>query len=89
MQAEHGFALFGSALAAVWLHSYVWEHVTHFVDEDPGRIGASINGLPILAPDQLPPKSTIFICLSPHEAKRLFRRYAASDYHWIMPPAWS
>lgn len=57
--------LFGSAIAATWLFQGMPDKVRFWVDEDPNRIGRSHLGLPIIAPDQVPRGSDVFVGVSP------------------------
>lgn len=81
------FGLFGSAIAATWLYQAAPDAVRFFVDEDPQRIGRTHLGRPIVAPDQVPEGSEVFVGVSPLLSSGIASRLARPDcrYHAARP----
>jgi SAM-dependent methyltransferase len=79
--------LFGTSISAMWLYGALRGKVSFFVDEDPSRIGNSFEGVPILAPSQAPPGSTVFVPLLPDVARRVASRHAGSKVAYLEPPS--
>jgi hypothetical protein len=71
----------------MWLYGALRGKVSFFVDEDPSRIGNSFEGVPILAPSQAPPGSTVFVPLLPDVARRVASRHAGSKVAYLEPPS--
>src|SRR5262249_1235860 len=59
------FGVFGTSIAGVWIGSTIGKKIAFFVDEDEARIGRDYFGIPIVAPAQVPPGATVFVCLEP------------------------
>jgi SAM-dependent methyltransferase len=60
--------IFGSSIAASWLHGAIGEKGAFFVDEDPNRQGRRHLGRPILTPGEVPQGSSVFVPLAPRAA---------------------
>lgn len=78
-QATGDVGLFGTSNAAAWLFGTLSEKIDFFVDEDPNRIGRSLFGRPIYAPEQAPANSEIFIPLVSETANRIAERLGRKD----------
>jgi hypothetical protein len=76
-QQSPAFGLFGTAVAATWLHHKLSHRVRCFVDEDSDRIGRQHLSTRILAPSEIPPGQDIFIGLAPTLAQLLAVRLKA------------
>ena len=81
------FGLFGTSISGMWLHGALREKVSFFVDEDESRVGNCFEGIPILAPSQAPPGSTVFVPLAPEVASRIATRHGGARVSYIEPPA--
>jgi hypothetical protein len=83
------FGIFGTAIAASWLFGPLADRVTFFVDEDAARIGQRHEGRPILAPDLIPSRATVFVPLVPEVASAVAARLGGLgvDTH-VPPPQW-
>jgi SAM-dependent methyltransferase len=77
--------LFGTAVAGTWMCAELGEHVACFVDEDPGRAGTSHLGVRVLAPQQVPAGSDIYIALPPSTARAVAERLRHLPVHWHVP----
>jgi hypothetical protein len=82
------FGLFGTSISGMWLYGALREKVSFFIDEDESRVGNGFEGIPILAPSQAPPGSTVFVPLVPEVARRVAARHGGSDVRYVEPPAW-
>jgi 2-polyprenyl-3-methyl-5-hydroxy-6-metoxy-1,4-benzoquinol methylase len=80
--------LFGTSISGMWLYGALREKVSFFVDEDESRIGNCFEGVPILAPSQAPPGSTVFVPLAPDVASRVATRHGGAKVSYVEPPAW-
>jgi SAM-dependent methyltransferase len=81
------FGLFGTAISGMWLYGALRGKVAFFVDEDPGRVGNSFEGIPILSPAQAPAGSTVFVPLLPEVAQRVVGRHTGLDVVYVEPPS--
>jgi SAM-dependent methyltransferase len=86
--SARSFGLFGTSISGMWLYGALRDKVSFFVDEDESRIGNSFEGIPILAPSQAPPGSTVFVPLSPDVASRVAARHGRARARYVEPPAW-
>ncbi len=68
------FGLFGTSIAAGWLHSELPGKVSFFVDEDPSRIGKTHFSMPIYAPSAIPENSDVYVVLPPTISKQVAER---------------
>ena len=82
------FGIFGTSISGMWLYGALGDRVSFFVDEDATRVGKSFEGIPILAPHQVPAGHTVFIPLLPDVAKRVAARHAGSAVNYVEPPAY-
>jgi hypothetical protein len=57
-----------------------------FVDEDPARVGKTLQGLPVLAPGDIPRGATVFMGVSPVIAERIAKRIQREDIRIVPPP---
>lgn len=82
------FGVFGTSISGMWLYGALRGDVSFFVDEDASRVGNSFEGVPILAPSQVPAGSTVFVPLHPDVARRVASRHAASGAAYVEPPVY-
>lgn len=78
--------IFGAANAGVWLCSLLGERAACFVDEDPQRVGRTILGRPIIAPDRIPPGDTVVLPFPPGIARSIAARLRGLPVHAVLPP---
>ncbi len=81
------FGIFGTAIVGVWLAAELGERVQFFVDEDPARVGKSLEGVPVLAPSSIPAGATVFMGVSAIIAEGISRRIGREDIRVVLPPA--
>ena len=79
--------IFGTAIAGIWLAGELGEKARFFVDEDPDRVGKTLQGLPVLAPSSLPAGATVFMGVSPVIAHRIAERIQRENLFLVPPPA--
>jgi SAM-dependent methyltransferase len=80
------FGVFGTSIGATWLHSELEGRIDFYVDEDSSRIGKAHLGVRILSPDQVPPKSSVFMPLAASVARNVVHRLqptSAGTYHYL------
>jgi SAM-dependent methyltransferase len=81
-----GFGIFGTSISGMWLYGALRGSVSFFVDEDASRIGSLFEGVPVIAPEQAPAGSTVFVPLHPDIARRVAGRHAGSGAIYVEPP---
>jgi SAM-dependent methyltransferase len=79
------FGLFGTAVAGVWLYGALRESVDFFVDEDPQRQGARLDGKPILSPGNVSGDAVIYTPLAAASLAGLKPRLAGYPGHYLFP----
>jgi hypothetical protein len=79
------FGVFGTSISATWLSNVLGERIAFYVDEDPGRIGASHMGKPVLAPADVPQGSDVFLPLIPRIADAVAGRLTRSGVTFHRP----
>lgn len=72
------FGIFGTSISATWLAGPLIDRVAFFVDEDPGRIGRTHMGKPILPPEGAPAESDVYAPLIPATARNVAARWKGS-----------
>tara|TARA_Y100000588_G_C14105640_1_gene860758 strand:+ start:266 stop:1189 length:924 start_codon:yes stop_codon:yes gene_type:complete len=77
--------IFGSSVAATWLHEHLKDRVAFFVDEDPSRIGQNHCGKPIYLPSEVKSGSQILIGLIPEIATAIRDRLEKMPLMFILP----
>jgi SAM-dependent methyltransferase len=78
--------IFGTSIAGVWIATSIDNKFDFYVDEDRARIGRDCFGVPILAPADIPPGSTVFVCLEPGLAANIAARYGGAGRRFVVPP---
>ncbi|MCP5081968.1 MAG: class I SAM-dependent methyltransferase [Alphaproteobacteria bacterium] len=79
------FGIFGTAISGMWLYGTMPDKVKFFVDEDPGKIGKMINGLPVLAPADVGPDSAVYVPTVPAAARNICERLN-TEGNYVAPP---
>jgi SAM-dependent methyltransferase len=80
------YGLFGTAIAGIWLAHNLKTELHFFVDEDTNRVGRELMGLPIVAPQTIPPNATVFVGVAPVIADKIIDRIGRADLTLISPP---
>jgi hypothetical protein len=83
--AGPGFGVFGTSIAATWLHAELGGAISFFVDEDPGRRGREHLGRPILAPEDVPADSRVLVALPAELAARVSARLSRRGVEYLVP----
>lgn len=86
-EKSQNFGIFGSSIAGTWLFGALREHVRFFVDEDTTRVGQKHEGIPILAPSQVPAGACVFIPLVPQMAQGIADRLSKMGVDVHIPAA--
>jgi 2-polyprenyl-3-methyl-5-hydroxy-6-metoxy-1,4-benzoquinol methylase len=81
------FGIFGSSVAAMWLYGALGDEIEFFVDEDPNRRNAMLHGRPILAPEDVPDGSVVYLTLIPQVASAVANRLGRPGVEFRAPPA--
>lgn len=82
--AEDGqIGIFGASLAGAWLTACLGDKVSFFVDESPARIGNKFLNRDIIAPIDVPSKSTVFIALPPVTAQAVATRLSGGTVRYL------
>jgi SAM-dependent methyltransferase len=84
--AQGSFCIFGTSVVATWLASELPRAPALYLDEDPAKIGRSLEGVPIVQPDQAPAGSTVLLALAPATAAAVAQRFAGVGVNFVMPP---
>jgi 2-polyprenyl-3-methyl-5-hydroxy-6-metoxy-1,4-benzoquinol methylase len=82
------FGLFGSSIASQWLYGALGSRVKFFVDEDVNRMGHSINGIPIISPDQVSEGATVYAPIENVVLNGLDQRLSKGNGQYIFPQPW-
>jgi SAM-dependent methyltransferase len=81
------FGLFGTSISSTWLYGVLREKIAFFVDEDETRIGKTIDGRPIIAPQDMPKDGVAFVPLIPAVAEKVISRLSPWRAQFVAPPA--
>jgi 2-polyprenyl-3-methyl-5-hydroxy-6-metoxy-1,4-benzoquinol methylase len=87
LQKASPLGLFGTAIAANWLHGILEERTAFFVDEDPARQNQLHLGKPVLSPDKLKKGDYVYLPIPLPIAKQISLRLSDLPCKWIMPPS--
>lgn len=74
MENTSSFGIFGTSISGMWLYGALRAQVAFFVDEDRTRVGNTFDGKPVIAPQDAPAGSTIFLPLNPDSAANVCKR---------------
>jgi SAM-dependent methyltransferase len=77
--------LFGTSISAMWCLGELAGDVAFLVDEDPSRIGRTLEGLPVYAPGQVPAGSTVFVPMNMPTAGNIAKRLSTNDVRYVAP----
>lgn len=88
LAAREPIGIFGTSIAATWLHQELEGKTAFFVDEDPNRIGEIFMDRAIVSPDEVRPGSQIVLALPPQMADQVRLRLDQRVAHvrWYVPP---
>ena len=80
------FGIFGTSISGMWLYGALRDSVSFFVDEDRSRVGRTYEGRPILAPEEAPAGSVVFIPMAKSIADRIAARLTEGKSSFVTPP---
>lgn len=83
---EDNFGIFGTSIAANWLHAQTGGVEKFFVDEEVSRQGKMMLERPILAPAAVPAGSVVYVALPAQLARKIARRLSRPGVRYIVPP---
>ncbi|MEM9209895.1 MAG: class I SAM-dependent methyltransferase [Pseudomonadota bacterium] len=78
--------LFGTSVAAMWLHGQIADMVDFFVDEDPSRKGTTLFDRPVYTPSEVPDGGIVYLALIPPVAKAVAERLQRPLIEYRVPP---
>jgi len=81
---SEAFGVFGTSIAGLWVGSALGKKIAFFVDEDEARVGRDYFGTPILAPAEVSPGATVFVCLEPRLAQAIAARYCDAGRRYVV-----
>lgn len=88
LSKEGPFGIFGTSISGMWLYGALGGRIDFFVDEDRSRIGRDYEGKPILAPQDAPAGSTVYVPLTPAVSTKVVARLAGQRARFVPPPEW-
>ncbi len=83
--------IFGTSIGGIWLFEATDRTADFFVDEDLGRVGRSLLGVPIYHPADVPAGSTVISALPPPIGERIAARLARPGVEYVCwpQPGWA
>ena len=84
---QRPFGIFGTSIAGTFVANIMEDAVDFFVDEDETRVNGRHMGRPILAPADIPQRSSLFMALMPEIAAAVAPRLSRTDVTLHLPPA--
>ena len=85
-QMSASFGIFGTSISATWLAGAVGDAIEFFVDEDPGKVGRTHLGRPILSPEAVHANADVYVPLIPGAARAVADRLTTRAVHYHSPP---
>lgn len=88
---ETTFGIWGTASAAGWLAGMLGSQVEFFVDEDESRIGGTFLDRPVIKPQEVPDRASVYLAFPRFQAENLYDRLSArfDRFRLHLPPEWS
>jgi SAM-dependent methyltransferase len=83
------FGLFGTSIVATWLTAEMGAPPDFYVDEDPAKVGLTMEGAPILAPQDVPRGATVVFAMAPGVAAAVGARLRDLPVTFVQPPAYA
>lgn len=78
--------IFGTSIIATWIVSLIGAPPDLYLDEDPAKIGRSLNGVPIKAPSNAPSGATTILAMAPTVAKLVMTRLSSLPVKFVAAP---
>jgi SAM-dependent methyltransferase len=83
---EAPFGLFGTSISGTWIYGALKDKVRFFVDEDDSKIGKTIDGRPIVKPENVGPGAVVYVPLIPDVAAKVIARLSGAAATFLAPP---
>lgn len=80
------FGIFGTSISGMWLYGQLKDKVAFFVDEDVTRVNQTVEGRPIVSPQNVPAGAKVFVPLIPVVADKVIARLCPSQWQFVAPP---
>jgi len=80
--------VFGSSIVGTWIASELPAVPDFYIDEDPGKIGRSLDGVPIVAPRDVPSGATVILAVAPAVAAAIAARLAPLGLSFVTVPTY-
>ena len=80
------FGIFGSSINAVWLGGELGDKVDFFVDEDRSRVGGTLLGKPIIAPEKVPAGAFVYVAMPFSWCEEIAGRLSDGRVTYLVPP---
>jgi hypothetical protein len=80
--------IFGSSIVGTWIASELPSAPDCYIDEDPGKIGRMLDGVPIVAPWDAPAGATVVLAVAPAVAANIASRLASLGLSFVTVPAY-
>jgi hypothetical protein len=80
--------VFGSSIVGTWIASELPAAPDFFIDEDPGKVGRTLDGVPIVAPRDVPAGATVILAVAPAVAASIAARHAPLGLSFVTAPAY-
>lgn len=80
--------IFGSSIVGTWIASELSAAPDCYIDEDPGKIGRMLDGVPIVAPRDAPAGATVILAVAPAVAATIAARLAPLGFSFVTVPAY-
>lgn len=80
--------VFGSSIVGTWIASQRSSAPDCYLDEDPAKVGRTLDGVPIVAPIEAPAGATVILAVAPAVAASIAARLAPSHLSFVTVPAY-
>jgi SAM-dependent methyltransferase len=80
--------IFGSSIVGTWIASELPSAPDCYIDEDPGKVGRTLDGVPIVAPADAPAGATVILAVAPAVAAGIASRLAPLGIIFVTVPAY-
>ncbi|MBX3503315.1 MAG: class I SAM-dependent methyltransferase [Alphaproteobacteria bacterium] len=80
--------IFGSSIVGTWIASELPTSPDCYIDEDPGKTGRSLDGVPIVAPRDAPAGATVILAVAPAVAATIAARLAPLGFAFVTVPTY-
>jgi 2-polyprenyl-3-methyl-5-hydroxy-6-metoxy-1,4-benzoquinol methylase len=82
--ADSRYAVFGTGMAGLWSPSQLSSKPAYFVDEDTTKLGANVDGVPIITPERIPDTTNVLMPFN-HETGLAISRKIARRFPSLTP----